>query len=112
MVLRDNSFLMEIISITFRLNAARLSKPSYLNNLPGCEYKEAEYGGDFSDMKGGIKLFANWGSIGLVKDNIIWETIIMDPTLYPEELLLSHDFIELKTCFLVWNWNYIHGWLC
>jgi len=53
-------------------NGERLSGPAYLNDLPGYQYKEATYGGDFSDSRGGIKVSNKWGSIGLVKDNIVW----------------------------------------
>jgi len=49
-----------------------LARPSYLNDSPGYEYKESTSGGDFSDSRGGIKYSWNWGSIGLVKDNVIW----------------------------------------
>jgi len=43
-----------------------------LNPIPGVQYKEAEYGGDFSDSKGGISLYTWWGSIGLSRENIRW----------------------------------------
>ena len=49
-----------------KMYGARLSQPSYLNNLPGVQYKEAEYGGDYSDSRGGISLYMWWGSIGVV----------------------------------------------
>jgi hypothetical protein len=49
-----------------------LARPGYLNDYPGYEYKESTSGGDFSDSRGGIKYAWNWGSIGLVKDNVIW----------------------------------------
>ncbi len=53
-------------------NGERLSGTTYLNDQPGYQYKEASYGGDFSDSRGGIKLSNKWGSIGIVKDNIVW----------------------------------------
>ena len=53
-------------------NGDTLSSYHYLNNYPGYEYKEASYGGDFSDSRGGIKYANSWGSIGLVKDNVVW----------------------------------------
>jgi len=49
-----------------------LARPTYLNDYPGYEYKESNSGGDYSDSRGGIKYAWNWGSIGLVKDNVVW----------------------------------------
>jgi len=59
--LRDISFQGEL-----------LARPGYLNDYPGCEYKESTSGGDFSDSRGGIKYAWSWGSVGLVKDNVVW----------------------------------------
>ena len=92
-------------------NGARLTQPSFLNNLPGYEYKEASYGGDYSDMRGGIKAYTWWGSIGLVKDVITWgdnyngSNIISGKA--PSFPMVT---LNLKPC----KWfelNYIHGWL-
>ena len=44
----------------------------YLNNLPGAQYKEASYGADFSDSKGGISLYTWWGSLSVKRENIQW----------------------------------------
>ena len=108
--LRDNSFNGNYLN-NLPANAARLSKPSYLNNLPGCEYKEAEYGGDFSDVKGGIKLFANWGSIGLIKDNIIWGDNYHGSNIISGRAP-SFPMISLNLKPVSWfELNYIHGWL-
>lgn len=49
-----------------------MSRPGYLNDFPGYEYKESSGGGDYSDSRGGIKYAWNWGSVGLVKDNVVW----------------------------------------
>jgi len=59
--LRDISFQGEL-----------LARPGYLNDYPGCEYKESTSGGDFSDSRGGIKYAWSRGSVGLVKDNVVW----------------------------------------
>lgn len=94
-----------------KISGARISKPTYLNNLPGVEYKEAQYGGDYSDMRGGIKAYTSWGSIGLVKDVITWgdnyngSNIISGKA--PSFPMVT---LNLKPC----KWfelNYIHGWL-
>ncbi len=53
-------------------NGEKLSGYYYINDQPGYQYKEASYGGDFSDSRGGIKISNKWGSIGFVKDNVIW----------------------------------------
>ncbi len=92
-------------------NGARISQPRYLNNFDGCQYKEAVYGGDFSDIRAGIKAYTWWGSIGIVKDNIQWgdsyhaSNIISKRT--PSFPMIT---LNLKPC----KWfelNYIHGWL-
>ena len=41
-----------------KIDGAKITKPGYLNNLAGVQYKEANYGGDFSDSKGGISLYS------------------------------------------------------
>ena len=51
---------------------SRITQPHFLNNLPGVQYKEAETGGDFSDSRGGISLYAWWGSIGVQRERITW----------------------------------------
>ncbi len=53
-------------------NGARLTQPGFLNNMSGVEYKEADYGGDFSDSKGGLSLYTWWGSVSLSRENIRW----------------------------------------
>ena len=69
--LRDISFNGNRLENLSPLHA-RISGAAYLNNLPGCQYKEAAYGGDFSDMRGGIKAYTWWGSVGIQKDNVMW----------------------------------------
>ena len=94
-----------------KISGAKITKPTFLNNLPGVEYKEANYGGDYSDMRGGIKAYTSWGSIGLVKDVITWgdnyngSNIISGKA--PSFPMVT---LNLKPC----KWfelNYIHGWL-
>ncbi len=70
--LRDNSLNGNYLKDDLSPIHARLTAPSYLNTHPGYQYKEAAYGGDFSDMRGGIKAYTWWGSIGIQKDNVIW----------------------------------------
>ncbi len=88
-----------------------LSSYHFLNNEPGYEYKEATYGGDFSDSRGGIKLSNSWGSIGLVKDNPVW-----GDSYYCSNILSgrapSFPMITLHLKPVSWfELNYFHGWL-
>ena len=81
--LRDNSWSGDWLSKTYfptdndrRLGArihygASQLQPA-LMPIAGVQYKEANYGGDFSDSKGGISLYAWWGSISVQRENIRW----------------------------------------
>lgn len=55
-----------------KMYGARLTSSGYLNTLPGVQYKEADYGGDYSDSRGGIRLHASWGSVALQKECVTW----------------------------------------
>lgn len=114
---RDQSFNGNYLNKSFfpnsndRMWAARVARPSFLNQLPGCEYKEANYGGDYSDLRGGIKAYTWWGSIGLVKDVIEWGDNYNGSNIIsghaPSFPMIT---LNLKPC----KWfelNYIHGWL-
>lgn len=106
----NGSFLKESYFPVKRYGA-RIAQPSFLNQLPGCEYKEATYGGDYSDLRGGIKAYTWWGSIGLVKDVIQWGDAYNGSNIIsgraPSFPMVT---LNLKPC----KWfelNYIHGWL-
>lgn len=84
----------------------------FLTNSAGYEYDlNNHYGGDFTESRGGVKIYANWGSIGLVKDNIIWgdnyygsNIISGNAPSYPAITL------NLKPC--KWfEFNYMHAFL-
>lgn len=90
---------------------AMITRPYYLNNLPGTEYKEADYGGDFSDSKGGIMLYAWFGSIGLQREQIRW-----GDSYHCSNILSGHNpavpmlTIQLTPC--KWfQFDYFHAWL-
>lgn len=91
-----------------------LARPLYLNDLPGCEYKEsyaAAGGGDFSDSRGGIKYSWNWGSVGLVKDNVIWGDNYHGSNILSGR---SPAFPMLTLHLKPAKWfemQYFHGWL-
>lgn len=94
-----------------RANGARLSQSSYLNMEPGCQYKEATYGGDFSDIRAGIKAYAWWGSIGVMKDNINWGDGLSCSNIISKRTP-SFPMITLNLRPCKWfELNYIHGWL-
>jgi hypothetical protein len=93
------------------VDGALLARPGYLNDYPGYEYKESAKGGDFSDSRGGIKLANSWGSIGLVKDNIIWGDNYHGSNILSGRAP-SFPMITLSLKPVKWfEMNYIHGWL-
>ena len=82
-----------------------------LTPLVGVQYKEANYGGDFSDSKGGVSLYSWWGSIGLQRENIQWGTAYHSSNILsgraPAAPMIT---LQLTPC----NWfqfNYFHAWL-
>lgn len=92
-------------------NGDTLSSYHYLNNFPGYEYKEASYGGDFSDSRGGIKYSNSWGSIGLVKDNIVWGDNYNGSNIISGRAP-SFPMITLQLKPAKWfELNYFHAWL-
>ncbi len=93
------------------INGDLLSQPTYLNDQPGYEYKEASYGGDYSDSRGGIKYSWNWGSFGLVKDNVVWGDNYHGSNILSGRAP-SFPMITLNIKPVRWfELNYFHGWL-
>lgn len=82
-----------------------------LSPLAGVQYKEASYGGDFSDSKGGINLYSWWGSIGIQRENISWGNA------YHSSNILSGrnpavPMITLQLTPCKWfQFDYFHAWL-
>ncbi len=100
--LRDNSFDASAGLLP------RLSNPTYLTQHPGYEYKEPH---DFSDSRGGLALGWNWGSVGLVKDNIEWGDNYNGSNILSGRAP-SFPMIKLRVKPVSWfELNYIHGWL-
>ncbi|HHT23587.1 MAG TPA: hypothetical protein GXZ87_09825 [Bacteroidales bacterium] len=86
----------------------RLSEPTFLTNYPGYEYKHPS---DFSDSRGGVKLGWNWGSVGLVKDNVVWGDNYNGSNIISGRVP-SFPMITLNLRPAKWfEMNYIHGWL-
>ena len=90
---------------------SRITQPQYLNNLAGVQYKEANYGGYFSDSRGGINLYAWWGSIGVQRERITW-----GDAQHSSNILSAHNpavpmfTIQLTPC--KWfQFDYFHAWL-
>ncbi|MDL2262591.1 hypothetical protein LJC11_03700 [Bacteroidales bacterium OttesenSCG-928-I21] len=99
--LRDKAFRGEL-----------LSEPTYLTQLPGYEYKESEKeGADYSDSRGGIKYGWNWGSFGLVKDQVIWGDNYNGSNILSGRNP-SIPMITLQLKPVKWfQLDYFHGWL-
>ena len=90
---------------------ALLARPTYLNDYPGFEYKESTLGGDFSDSRGGIKYSWNSGSIGLVKDNLIWGDNYHGSNILSGRTP-SFPMLTLHVKPVSWfDFQYMHGWL-
>ena len=103
--LRDNSWSGQ------GMDGSKLTKPGYLNNMAGVQYKEASYGGDFSDSRGGVSLYAWWGSIGIQRERIQW-----GDAQHCSNILSAHNpavpmfTIQLTPC--KWfQFDYFHAWL-
>ena len=115
--LRDNSWNGQLLNSTYfptsgdKLYGARITKPDYLNNLPGVQYKEANYGGDFSDSRGGIALYTWWGRIAVERDRLQWGDAQLSSTI-----LSAHNpavpMITLQLTPCKWfQFDYFHAWL-
>ena len=82
-----------------------------LNNIPGMQYKEANYGGDYSDMRGGLSLYMWWGSIGVQRERITW-----GDAQHCSNILSAHNpavpMVTLQLTPCKWfQFDYFHAWL-
>ncbi|MDR1679456.1 MAG: hypothetical protein LBR81_06720 [Prevotellaceae bacterium] len=93
-------------------NDELLSRSQYLNNRPGYEYKESEsQTANYSDSRGGIKYSTSWGSIGLVKDNVVWGDNYHGSNILSGRTP-SFPMITLQLKPVSWfQLDYFHGWL-
>lgn len=103
--LRDNSWS------GLGINGSRLTQPEFLNNFAGVQYKEASYGGDFSDSRGGIALYAWWGRIAIQRDRLQWGDAQLS-----SNILSAHNpavpMITLQLTPCKWfQFDYFHAWL-
>jgi len=93
------------------IDGAKLTKPGYLNNLLGVQYKEANYGGDFSDSRGGISAYAWFGSISVQRENIRW-----GDSYHCSNIFSGHNpavpMVSLQLTPCKWfQFDYFHAWL-
>lgn len=82
-----------------------------LSSLVGVQYKEASYGGDFSDSKGGINLYSWWGSIGIQRENISWGNAYHSSNILSgRNPAVPMIMLQLTPC--KWfQFDYFHAWL-
>ncbi len=120
--LRDNSWSGNWLNKTYfptekdRMNGARIhygasQKQPALRNIAGVQYKEADYGGDFSDSKGGISLYAWWGSLSVQRESIRW-----GDAYHASNILSGHNpavpMVSLQLTPCRWfQFDYFHAWL-
>ncbi len=120
--LRDNSWNGNWLNSDYfpsdyaRINGARIhygasQQAPALSNIPGVQYKEATYGGDFSDSKGGINLYSWWGSIGIQRENIRWgDSYHSSNILSGRNPAVPMITLQLTPC--KWfQFDYFHAWL-
>lgn len=103
--LRDNSYYGE-----------RLDNGQYLSSRPGLQYKEATVSsgghvGDYSDSRGGVSLYAKWGSISVQRERIRW-----GDAQYCSNILSAHNpavpMLTLQLTPCEWfQFDYMHAWL-
>lgn len=94
-----------------KIDGAKITKPGYFNNLAGVQYKEANYGGDFSDSKGGISLYSWWGSIALQRENIRWgDSYHCSNILSGRNPAVPMLLLQLTPCRW-FQFDYFHAWL-
>lgn len=94
-----------------KIDGAKLTKGQYMNNLPGVQYKEANYGGDFSDSKGGISVYAWWGSVSMSRESIKWGDAV-----HASNILSGHNpavpQLSIQLTPVWWfQFDYFHAWL-
>ena len=120
--LRDNSWSGDWLSKTCfptdndrrlgaRIHYGASQLQPVLMPIAGVQYKEANYGGDFSDSKGGISLYAWWGSISLQRENIQWGDAYHASNILsgraPAAPMLA---LQLTPCKWL-QFDYFHAWL-
>lgn len=90
------------------------SSPAYFTQEAGGNYKINEggrIGGEFSEMRGGITYSFKQGSIGMVKDHVVWGEGYHGSNIFSGRTP-SFPMIVFKLKPAKWiELNYFHGWL-
>lgn len=120
--LRDNSWNGNWLNQDYypssnaRINGARVHYGASqvmpaLSPLAGVQYKEASYGGDFSDSKGGINLYSWWGSIGIQRESLSWgDAYHSSNILSGRNPAVPMITLQLTPCRW-FQFDYFHAWL-
>lgn len=120
--LRDNSWNGNWLNQDYypssnaRINGARIHYGASqaipaLSPLAGVQYKEASYGGDFSDSKGGINLYSWWGSIGIQRESLSWgDAYHSSNILSGRNPAVPMITLQLTPCRW-FQFDYFHAWL-
>jgi len=92
-----------------------LSKPNYLTQLSGGNYKPYQGSNnmrtDFDEVRAGISYGWKWGSISLLKDNFSWGNSYNGSTIFSGRQP-SFAYLSFKVNPCKWfDFNYIHGWM-
>lgn len=111
--MRDHSYNGNHLNADLGLRPAdaRIQASGMLNLLPGAQYKEAAYGGDYSDSRYGIRAYTSWGHIGIEKECIQWGdarhgSLILSGRAPSFPMITMHA----KPC--KWfQFDYFHAWL-
>ncbi len=95
----------------FYYAGGRRIETAALNMVPGTQYKEATYGGDFSDSKGGISLYTWWGSISVQRENLRWGDSYHCSNILSERAP-AVPMVSLQLTPCSWfQFDYFHAWL-
>lgn len=89
-----------------------LAEHNYLVNEQGGNYKlNGDGGAEWSEMKGGVTYAWKWGSLGIVKDDMIWGNSYNGSNILSNRNP-SFASINFKAKPADWfEMNFIHGWL-
>ncbi len=89
-----------------------LGAPEFLTRHRGAVYKLGSDGKDYSESRGGLVYSWKWGSLGLVKDHLVWGNNYNGSNIFSGHTpSIAHIKFNIKPV----DWfelNYTHGWLC
>ena len=88
-----------------------VDKDKFFSPLPSAWYKNAPDGIEYSDLRGGINLNWNWGSISLLKENMQWGYGKFGQLILSSK---SPSYPHIRFSIKPADWfrfTYIHGWI-